>query len=133
MRIRTVTEESQFSGATLEVHLHFNSVLLFCVIQHSHGVLCSLRPGPFVDPHSDTGLQGRGAVQGGSVVLVQRAGSGGPRAGGASSNRSRRGRGAAGSEARAPEGPQDEQDSVGQPSNQSEPGNVSNYSLPQFW
>lgn len=56
------------------------------VIQYSHGVLCRLHPGPSVDPYSDTSLQGRGALPGSGVVLVQRASAGGPRAGGASNH-----------------------------------------------
>lgn len=50
--------------------------------QYSHGVLCSLHPGPSVDPCSDASLHGRRAVPRSGVVLVYRAVPGGPRAGG---------------------------------------------------
>lgn len=96
----------------------------------SHGAACSSHP------VLASRLCRTGAVQGGTAVLVQGAGPGGPHAGGATcgpAEESWCGRGTARGEARAPQGPQDEQGVVGQPPNPSKPGNVSNYSLPQLW
>lgn len=135
VRIRSLT--SLELCAALNLH-RIDWLIYFALssVQQHHGVLCAAHSGPSVEPLSDTNLQRRGAASGRRVVLVQRAGSGGPRPGGASTKHSAGSwwlYGSARSEAPALESSQDTQDGTAQPSKRSEPGSVSDYSLPQVW